>query len=218
MIFRPRWVAAVLSLTAVAGGVAVAETGHTSQASAAGTVGSASVLASKSAAPLAAPHLDPSLVANLRQATGALALTGPAAARTLPINIDAARQALVTTEGLQVVAAPGTDGEVCAMPVIPVSGGSATKPTSEAAPSCTDAGDFNANGVSTTLGSPPSVWVAGLVPDGVTSVTLTLADGSVENGPVTNNAFAIHSTQATRSLSFKGPAGTAVVAAKSYTG
>lgn len=84
-----------------------------------------------------------------------------------------------------------------------------------AAPTCVPADEFNTRGVSATAGSAESMWVFGVVPDGVDSVTLTYADGSTADGKVTHNAFAFHASKATERLSFSGPAGPVTIDSRS---
>lgn len=53
--------------------------------------------------------------------------------------------------------------------------------------------------------------IAGLVPDGVTSVTVNFSDGHTQNVTVTNNVYMVTITQAASSLQFAGPTGTSVM-------
>ena len=84
-----------------------------------------------------------------------------------------------------------------------------TKSTPHAAPqACAPAADFNSQGIVATVGRPPNELLLGAVPDGVSSVTVTFADGATQQIAVVNNTFALHTATATSSVSFAGPSGT----------
>lgn len=195
---------AVLVLAIVAVAALLLITTGKDRAVASATTADIAVLDSATTAPRATSTLDADLVAQIKTAA-----ENPNA--PLGLKLDAGRQALLSDDGVKVIAAPGDGGDVCVMPVTP----NTDKLRSVAAPTCVDAIEFNEQGVSTTLGSAPNVTVAGLVPDGVKEITLTLADGTSQTTTVTNNAFAFSATTATRALSFDGPNGRVEIAAAS---
>jgi hypothetical protein len=207
---KSRWIIAGVFALLTAAAVVVGTSGSgTKAASAQAPI---SVLASGSAAPMATATLDPKLLAGMRQRAAA----GTPASQTM-IDIDTARQALAITEGTQVIAGSASGGQVCVMLSTTVdTGGPDALPVN--VPTCVAADEFQHNGVSETFGSGSDVWVFGLVPDGVDSVTLTFADDSTTAIKVTNNAFALHATKATKALSFTGPAGPVTIDSRSLDG
>lgn len=209
---KSRWIiaGALAALAAVA--AVVGTSGSGTRAAASSAQAPISVLASGSAAPMATATLDPGLLAGIRQRAAAAMPANHAA-----IDIDTARQALAITGDTQVIAGSGSGGQVCAMLTTTVNtGGPDAKPAD--VPTCVPADEFKSRGVSETFGSGSDVWVFGLVPDGVDSVTLTFADDSTTAIKVTNNAFALHATKPTKALSFTGPAGPVTVESRSLDG
>lgn len=187
----PVWVSGLAIVALVATVFALTRSdGHNSAAAAAtaSTDAHIALIASTSHAPVAAtnvPHL-------------AEAVDGAPAHKATP-DVAAAREALITASGMKVVAVPA-DGQVCADIVIPSSVG-------QQSTNCVSNEVFNAQGAWHVLGTPPSVDVIGLVPDGVQSVTVTFMDGSSKTATVTNNAFDVHSSVDSKSISFKTPDG-----------
>jgi hypothetical protein len=210
---KSRWITAgVLAALAAATVVVASTSGGGTRAAASAAQAPISVLASGSAAPMATATLDPGLLAGARRRAAAAMPANQAV-----IDIDTARQALAITGGTQVIAGSGSGGEVCAMLATTVNAGGPNAAPADA-PTCVPADEFKARGVSATFGSGSDVWVFGLVPDGVDSVTLTFADDSTTAMKVANNAFALHATKATKALSFTGPAGPVTVDSRSLDG
>jgi hypothetical protein len=160
---------------------------------------------------MATATLDPGLLAGIRRRAASMP------ANQAMIDIDTARQALAITEGTQVIAGSGSGAQVCVMLSTTVNTGGPNVVPADV-PTCVAAGEFKTRGVSETFGSGSDVWVFGLVPDGVDSVTLTFADDSTTAIKVTNNAFALHAAKATKALSFTGPAGPVNVDSRSFDG
>jgi len=209
---KSRWIIAGMVAVLAAAVLVVSTSGSGTRAAASSAQAPISVLASGSTAPMATATLDPELLAGVRRrAAEATPATGAV------IDIETARQALAITGNTQVIAGSGSGGRVCVMLSTTVSvGGPNAVPTD--VPTCVAADEFNNRGVSETFGSGSDVWVFGLVPDGVDSVTLTYADDSTTALKVTNNAFALHATKATKALSFTGPTGPVTVDSRSIDG
>lgn len=206
-----RWIIAGAVATGAVAAIIVTTSGGNDRAAASSAQAPISVLASGTTAPMATATLDPELLANIRRAAVEVPANQPV------LDIDSARQALAITGGTQVIAGSGSGGQVCAMLSTTVdAGGPNAQPA--AAPTCVAADEFNSKGVSATFGSGSDVWVFGLVPDGVDSVTLTFTDDSTTPIKVTNNAFAFHSTKPTKALSFTGPAGPVTIDSRSLNG
>ncbi len=140
----------------------------------------------------AAPAVPASLRADVASAVGSATRGGTA-------DIANARQVLTSNSGLKLLAVPAGDS-VCADAVLPGSLG-------QQALHCVPNAEFNTGGAWQMVGAPPSVDVVGLVPDGVTSVTVTFVDGSSKSATVANNAFDVRSEVASASISFATPAG-----------
>jgi hypothetical protein len=209
---KSRWIiAGVLAALAAAVGV-VSTSGGGTRAAASSAQAPISVLASGSAAPMATATLDPGLLAGARRRAAAAMPANQAV-----IDIDTARQALAITGGTQVIAGSGSGGQVCVMLATTVNAAGPNAAPADA-PTCVPADEFKTRGVSETFGSGSDVWVFGLVPDGVESVRLTFADDSATALEVTNNAFALHASKATKAFSFTGPAGPVTVESRSLDG
>lgn len=207
-----RWIVAGALAALAAAAVVVSTSGSGTRAVASSAQAPISVLASGSTAPMATATLDPGLVAGARRRAAAAMPANQAA-----IDVDTARQALAVAGGTQVIAGSGSGGQVCVMLATTVNAGAADAAPVDA-PTCVPADEFKARGVSETFGSGSDVWVCGLVPDGVDSVTLTFADDSTAAIKVTNNAFALHATKPTKALSFTGPDGPVTVDSRSLDG
>lgn len=151
-----------------------------------------------------------------------LADSGPSAAATLQgfsflktagYDLEGSRLALTAPDGTEIIALtrsdPGTlglaDGHLMCHVTIPLRA-SVDAPRGAAAP-CATINHFNRYGLISTLGEKGDVSIAGIVPDGVSTITVTFADGSSREVPVTHNAVFLETSQDTRTVAFDGPGG-----------
>lgn len=136
-------------------------------------------------------------------------------------DLAAARKAFEVPGGPKVFAAPGqSPGQVFQITLLPVQPGPGVPPEvvgkNWMASGSVSNGWFNERGLIAVSGSPPNAWVTGLVPDGVARVTVTFAGGSSVDAEVRNNAFAVHATAPTVSVSFDGSSGRVTEPARSF--
>lgn len=192
----------------VAGVGATVALGGTSGATSAKPAGSTTAIKAHGRASL---HL-----ALLRRRAGAATLSadttslasGPGASS---FDIASARVGTRISSGVSVLAVTGAGeqaGNACVVALVPLEPGpnvpAATAAHPAAASTCQPGAVFNARGVSESIGNGDLV---GLVPDGVRSVLIGLANGTSRTVTVENNAYALHSEVAPVRLSFRGPTG-----------
>jgi hypothetical protein len=126
------------------------------------------------------------------------------------IDMDQARRVPAYSASVKVWLVPGRDG-ICTFVQHPYAEGpgGGCDPISKVE-----------TGVSATTvtASPDHVEVFGVVPDGVTEVQLSLADGSTETLQVNDNVYSALERSATKSVSFDAPTGHVTVDASSFTG
>jgi hypothetical protein len=126
------------------------------------------------------------------------------------IDMDQARRVPAYSASVKVWLVPGRDG-ICTFVQHPYAEGpgGGCDPISKVE-----------TGVSATTvtASPGHVEVFGVVPDGVTEVQLSLADGSTETLQVNDNVYSALERSATKSVSFDTPTGHVTLDASSFTG
>jgi hypothetical protein len=127
-------------------------------------------------------------------------------------NVDPAEARRVAPAArTKVWVAPG-DGSICLLNLPSGADGAAT--------SCTPVDDAeNGEGVVTVSYSKDQVDIFGIVPDGVDTVTLELADGTTQRLRVRDNVYFASAAAPSKTITFEDPAGKRrVVDAGSFTG
>lgn len=138
------------------------------------------------------------------------ALPGGAAGRGF--DLASARDVADFANGSHLLAVPGTGsraGQTCVMALEPIQAGPGVPASlvgqDAASSACAPNATFNSDGVGEGLQSA----LVGLVPDGVSEVDVSLANGSVVTVPVQNNAYVLVGAVGVQSTSFTNPADSA---------
>lgn len=178
-------------------------------------------LDASTAAPAA---IDPSIAAHfgiLRRAVGASDAVefGPgmrdnfdaqSAVRNWGLNVAEARRGQATN-GSQVWVAPATN-LICLLSELP------DQAVAVPATTCQTLTSALQGKALLVVGSAPKIQIAGIVPDGVDSVTISFDDGSSAVAPVQDNTYVATVARPTASVKFDTPAGPVELAAPSADG